>query len=325
MFTEKFDYLYVEPSTFCNLQCPRCPRTYRKNDYGLEHLSLETFENLLQSSLWENIETIEYGGNYGDPMMHPSLNEILNIGRRERPNVQQVIHTSGNQPPKAWQKIQQALTDRDSVLFSIDGLEDTNSIYRQGSRWDWIESALRQCSKSHQTMWKFIVFKHNQNQIWTAIETAKNFGVRYFILTLSHLFYGEWQNNEGVDPMAPEPAWIAQNGSYGEAVHPRCQTSSMHYLAASGEYSPCCWSNRTPKLRWPMPARTNAFKSLMQTETLTDLKKSWNHSPEEICKRKCRQSLDSRSSHQQLTLDLHDSLADLKKQIAQFQNNNKLS
>ncbi len=325
MFTEKFDYLYVEPSTYCNLQCPRCPRTYRKDDFSLQHLSLDIFENLLASSLWNKVKTIEYGGNYGDPMMHPALDELINIARARHPMVEQIIHTSGNQSPKVWQKVCSNLTSRDSVLFSIDGLKDTNAIYRQGSRWDWIESALQSCSESYQTMWKFIVFRHNQQQIWPAIETAKSFGVRYFILTLSHLFYGEWENSNGDDPLAPEPQWIAKSSSYADKIHPRCQSSSMHYLAASGEYSPCCWSNRTSSLRWPIDDHTVSFDGLMQHTSLNDLKLSWGQSPLDICKRKCRQSLDSRSSHQQLTLDLQDSLDDLKNQMDQFQKLHQIS
>jgi sulfatase maturation enzyme AslB (radical SAM superfamily) len=57
------------------------------------------------------------------------------------------------------------------ITFSIDGLEDTNKIYRINSEWESIMNGFNTIKKyGIKTVWKFIVFRHNQHQI----EEAKN-------------------------------------------------------------------------------------------------------------------------------------------------------
>jgi MoaA/NifB/PqqE/SkfB family radical SAM enzyme len=89
------------------------------------------------------------------------------------------------------------LTDEDSITFSVDGLADSNHLYRVNARWDDVEAAIRYCGPRVKTVWKFIVFKHNEHQIEGAKSLAREAGVRDLIFKKSGRFV------EG-DPLAPE-------------------------------------------------------------------------------------------------------------------------
>lgn len=315
MFTQHFDYLYVEPSTYCNLRCPRCPRTEFPDSYKLTHLDIDVLQRTLKSELWKSLKTVEYGGNYGDPLMHPKLKEMVSMTRSIHPEVVQLIHTSGNRDSSFWGELLEFLSEKDQVLLSIDGLEDTNSVYRVGSKWQWIEGALKLCPQKVRTIWKYIVFSHNESQIFEAIKMAKDFGVHFFILTKSHLFKGHWADESGFDPMAPSDPWIATAPDSEATIEAKCQSSSMHYLAANGNYSPCCWSNRIEALQLPVSGN---FKEIMEHPQLEQIKKEWPGKSPEICAKKCRKTIKARSSHQQITLDLKWDLSALRDQVENF-------
>jgi sulfatase maturation enzyme AslB (radical SAM superfamily) len=68
-----------------------------------------------------------------------------------------------------------------SVTFSIDGLEDTNHIYRINSNWHTIMSnAQAYIQAGGQAAWKFIVFQHNEHQIDTARAVSQQMGFKDF-------------------------------------------------------------------------------------------------------------------------------------------------
>ena len=225
MFTEYFDYLYVEPSSFCNLKCPRCPRTTNKSNYKLENLSVDLFKQFLSDPVWKNVKIIEYGGNHGDPLMNPDLPQFIRWAHEIQPQAKQVVHTSGSHSPNIWKPIVKALTPEDEIYFSVDGLQSSNHQYRVGSRWDWIEQAIQLSADKVPVLWKYIVFNFNQHQILEAIQKAKDLGVSHFLLTKSHLFNGPWLDETGIDPMAPEPQCIAATPDAGSQIEPMCQIS----------------------------------------------------------------------------------------------------
>ena len=64
--------------------------------------------------------------------------------------------------------------------FSIDGLEDTNPIYRVNSKWNTIMDGastlineLDKQQKQTQVSWRFIIFEHNYHQIVDIYKLAK--------------------------------------------------------------------------------------------------------------------------------------------------------
>ena len=56
-----------------------------------------------------------------------------------------------------------------TIVFGIDGLEDTNHLYRQGVKWnnlmDRVQTFISEGGKAN---WQFIPFEHNKHQIHDA-------------------------------------------------------------------------------------------------------------------------------------------------------------
>lgn len=322
MLTNKFEYLYVEPSSYCALECPRCPRTYDKKNYKLSHLNKDVFMTFISCSFFKKTRCIEFGGNYGDPIFHPHFEDLIKIAKNNCPEARLIVHTSGHRDPAWWKKIVSLLDKKDSVLFSIDGLKDTNHLYKQKSNWTWIENAIDICSGNVYLAWKFIIFKHNQHQIREAISFAKNKGVNEFILTKSGLFNGEWSIH-GMDPLAPSMEWIAPTSAYTDVIDPKCQKTSRHYLSADGFYSPCCWMDFSREYS------IDVSKLIADNQTVDDvflnpmykkLSTSWNQTPSRVCLNKCSQKIapTGRSSHSQLTLFLNDDVNDIDIKLSDF-------
>ena len=101
-----------------------------------------------------------------------------------------------------WKELAEILTTDDRVTFSIDGLEDTNHLYRVNARWNDIMLGVSIIAKSKaQMFWKYIVFAHNEHQIEEARQLAKDLGFNKFIIRKSGRF-------EDGDPMTPTANWV---------------------------------------------------------------------------------------------------------------------
>lgn len=76
-----------------------------------------------------------------------------------------------------WRELAQKGGDKVNVIFSVDGLADTNHLYRVGSNFDKImENAQAYIDAGGHAEWAFIEFKHNYHQIEEAERIAKEMG-----------------------------------------------------------------------------------------------------------------------------------------------------
>jgi sulfatase maturation enzyme AslB (radical SAM superfamily) len=126
------------------------------------------------------IKYLFFQGNLGDPILHPNFHEISEYFF----DVQHLsVITNGIQSPQFWSQVLETWPKNSLITLSIDGLEDTNSIYRVGAPWtkiqflfDLIHKTKRKCKVE----WKFLVFEHNRHQIETASKLADQLGIDSF-------------------------------------------------------------------------------------------------------------------------------------------------
>ena len=308
-------YLYVEPTTQCRLACPRCVRTYLRSSYRPAQLDVDLLVERL-APVGHQIKKIEFGGNYGDPIYHP---QFLSMVRRLKTAERQiVVHTNGaHQTSVFWQGLSETLDERDVILFSVDGLQETNALYRRGSDWSTIETAFRVLHSSRaMKVWKFIVFAHNQTQIDEAKEAARRWGFKKFLVIKSSLFGRPWAESLDSDPLAPAAEWRS-NGTQGKSpgvLQPRCQTASHHFISASAHYFPCCWIGHAhnfqntfiePELE-QLQLKNHSIAEILASPLLRKLKESFVSSPLAVCRSSCTQSAtrSARSIHENLEFDL---------------------
>lgn len=175
------EHLCIELTSHCNLHCPQCPRF--DADGNLDkyltpaHLNFELFAKNFDLSLIPKLKHVTFEGDYGDALMHPNINRFVEFFD----SVQTVtIITNGSLRSSNWWK-QLASHKHINVVFSIDGLKDTNHIYRINSNFDKImENATAFISSGGVATWKFIAFKHNEHQIKQARQLSIDMGFKNF-------------------------------------------------------------------------------------------------------------------------------------------------
>ena len=132
-----------------------------------------------ETPLWNSWRLVYFCGTYGDPMMNTDVTEIAHWFRSRNPNLEIGIHTNGGvgrvEDYRAMAKIV------DFISFGMDGLSDTNHIYRRRVRWDQVMERSRAYIESGgQAIWDFIVFEHNQHQVELARTFAHTMGFKQF-------------------------------------------------------------------------------------------------------------------------------------------------
>jgi MoaA/NifB/PqqE/SkfB family radical SAM enzyme len=192
----------IEPSTRCALACPRCPRTMMKGAYAVTDLPIAVVRRIFPDGT--PARKIVLSGDHGDPIYHPRLHQILRYLRGLRPAPPRLsIHTNGSFRKRGWwAETASILSRQDRIVWSVDGLEDTNHIYRVNARWSSIMEGVAECRGKVGMVWKFIVFKHNEHQVEEAKRLAESLGFDDFELVKSNRFGGRWRVN-GTDPMQP--------------------------------------------------------------------------------------------------------------------------
>lgn len=190
-----------ELSEKCNAACPLCVRTDPHNQSRpirkvsrKRELLINDFMHILPPHVMKDIEEISLCGNVGDPIAaRDSLKIVQYIS--EFPHVEVVIETNGSlRSKKWWEDLGKAMSVNSNsvVFFHIDGLRDTNHIYRQLTNFDRImENAASYIATGATAVWEFIPFAHNEHQVEEANTIAAEMGFRQFVVRRSNR---KWQN-----------------------------------------------------------------------------------------------------------------------------------
>lgn len=185
--------LDIEHSSVCNAACPQCTRELRPGDYSWFNqtwLPVEFYENSIPQHVYDNLENIFFSGMVGDPCAAPNFLEVCETIKRKAPHVHIKLSTNGGmKSPDWWSRLAKILGKGSWVRFAIDGLEDTNHIYRVNVKWDKVmENAKAFIAAGGETEWQWIAFKHNEHQIDDARQFANDIGFDRFIVRKSHKF-----------------------------------------------------------------------------------------------------------------------------------------
>ena len=168
--------LHIEASSFCNARCPGCPR----NAYGYplegfydeRNLKIDQLKEIL--SQFTDVYHILYCGNHGDPMMNPDIAELCDFDDK----YVEVATNGGIGRLETYKKLAEQNT---RIIFGIDGLRDTNHLYRQGVKWDNLMERVKTfISAGGKATWQFIRFQHNMEQTEQAKKLSEDLGFDHF-------------------------------------------------------------------------------------------------------------------------------------------------
>ena len=171
--------LELEITTFCNAACPQCSRNFyggpRWPTVPTLSMSLTWLQEKVPLDLLKNLEVIRFCGTYGDPGMHPDLIDII-AWLKSITKARIFISTNGGMRSNRWWKsLAKALGQHDRVIFGIDGLHDTNHIYRRNVDFDKVINHSREfINNGGQAVWQFLVFEHNQHQTEQAQQLSQD-------------------------------------------------------------------------------------------------------------------------------------------------------
>lgn len=261
--------IHLEITNNCQASCPMCTRNVHG---GLPNLNLkitdwtlEKYKTILSEEVLNQIEMVYFCGNYGDPLLNNDLIEMVRYTKLINPDILLNIHTNGSLRNLAWwESLAQALPKKHNVIFAIDGLEDTHSIYRAGTSYKKIiENATAFIKAGGIAEWAFIRFKHNEHQVEEAKQTASKLGFNQFVMkdssrwVLDTKFPVLDKNGQTVYNLEPsrytEIKFIDKKviDNYKQVVSESkisCHAVNMKeiYITAQGHLFPCCWLAMIP-------------------------------------------------------------------------------
>lgn len=177
----------IEITSLCNAACPQCPRNNNGegiNSYmPLVSLSRDVIDRAFPAELCQRIRQIFFCGSYGDPIAHAEFLDILKDFRKKSPTIWLYIHTNGGIKNTAWWKeLAEVINGYGKIDFGIDGLEDTNHLYRKNVKFNRVmENVKAFIGAGGKAQWNYIVFAHNEHQVSEAEQLSKELGFESFL------------------------------------------------------------------------------------------------------------------------------------------------
>ena len=184
--------LHLETSSVFNAACPMCGREIDpkfNKDTDPKSLSLEKIKQLFNEQFIKNLEYMFMCGNYGDPAAAPECIEIFKYFRQVNNSIRLCMHTNGGlRNTSWWRELGSVLSEfGDECYFGIDGLKDTNHIYRVNTDFDKImKNASAFIAAGGKAHWEFLVFEYNEHQVEEARRIASDMGFVGFRTKVSH-------------------------------------------------------------------------------------------------------------------------------------------
>jgi MoaA/NifB/PqqE/SkfB family radical SAM enzyme len=195
-FYNKITTIQIEHSSMCNAACPQCLREWWDGDYSRinqTYIPTEFYETRIPQSVYDTLEKINFCGTVGDSCTAPNFIDVCRVIKNKNSNIELSISTNGGmRNPAWWAELATVLDSKDFVTFGIDGLGDTNDIYRVNVRWKKLmENAKAFIDAGGRAEWQFITFAHNEHQIKEAEELSKQMGFARFFTIYNNRFVVE--------------------------------------------------------------------------------------------------------------------------------------
>jgi len=190
---DELTQIHVELTNACNAACPMCTRFHINSplirpDLTIDQITLEKFKKYFPPEIIKKLEIVLFCGVHGDPGMARDLYEICEYIAETNPNTAVRINTNGGmRNPEFWGKLGKLFSQQRKdhwrwiVTWSIDGLEDTNHLYRRNVKWDKLmANAQSFIDAGGYADWDYLIFRHNEHQINKSYDLSKKMGFENF-------------------------------------------------------------------------------------------------------------------------------------------------
>jgi sulfatase maturation enzyme AslB (radical SAM superfamily) len=228
-------------------------------------MTLEEAKKIFQREFVQQLDEIYINGNFGDAVINPETVKIVEYFRSYSSTLKIMISTNaGARNKEFWQSL---ATVGVEVVFCLDGLEDTHSLYRQNTLYSTvIQNAKIFIAAGGNAVWKMIDFDHNRHQQSTAQTLSQQLGFKKFQLIdrgrnqapvfdknrqLSHTigspveinFDRLWKSRTQDEVILKD---ITPNRSPTK-IDCYAKKQKSIYISSTGDVSLCCWLGFSPK------------------------------------------------------------------------------
>ena len=215
---------------------------FGKKSLPTTDINLDDLENFIDIPLDE----IMLCGVYGDPIYHRKFNELIKLSKRKAKKVS-IVTNGGYRTQSWWKSIVENLDSTDDITFSIDGTPENFTNYRINGDWESTLVGLTECvNSSVKTIWKYIPFSYNDDDIESTRKLALDLGIDNF--EISH--GDRWEIDDWLMPKNKKflnsRYSIQEDFKYQDKreldIDPLCKDQKKHYISANGYYMPCCYA-----------------------------------------------------------------------------------
>ena len=306
--------IHLELTSKCQARCPMCPRRISGGILNplitLNEITLSQFKKWFSVEFIQQLDSLFICGNLGDPIIAQDCLKILQYIKETNPAIQLSMHTNSSAKNTQWWE--QLAYTKTRVVFGIDGLEDTHSLYRVGTDYNKIlENASAFIRAGGDAEWHMLAFEHNEHQIIECQTISKHLKFKKFTVKHTSRFTSDkWHviNDEGKTTHILRPTRISQDMiskvKESTTVVSKIQCKAVKYkqlyIAADGSISPCCWLD----VSWMLPTHgsridymdtighfpnlnKNTIEEIFESGHFKRIEDTWNIKPLVECSKQC--------------------------------------
>ena len=270
--------VHLEVTQRCQAACPMCDRNENGGRDNIHmtnaELTLEDAKRIFPPEFIAQLDNMYMCGNLGDPIVAKDTLEIFRYFRQHNPKMWLSMNTNAGAKDEAWwRELAQVYGRMGAVIFSLDGLEDTNHLYRQNVRWDIVERSFTAfIDAGGRARWDYIIFDYNEHQVEDAEALASVWGFEKVRAKKTGRFFSSAKNKgkethqavnrkgETTTNLAKPKKAEYQNTAllkekeiektYGSMMeyYNKCDIACKAvdkkeiYITAEGLLLPCCWT-----------------------------------------------------------------------------------
>jgi MoaA/NifB/PqqE/SkfB family radical SAM enzyme len=291
--------IHLEVTQNCQASCPMCDRNQNGGALNphidLSELTLDDCKKIFSPEFITQLKTMYMCGNLGDPIVARDTLEIFRYFRQHNPTMWLSMNTNaGARDPEWWQELAKVYGRLGTVIFSVDGLADTNHIYRQGVNWDNVYRNMKSfIDAGGRARWDFLIFEHNQHQVDEAEELSQTMGFEKFVAKKTGRFVTAdtkpKESHQAVNRKGQETAELKkpnekyQNAAlktqdviinkygsmdaYYDAAPIVCKVKDEGslFITAEGLALPCCWTAGRMYKWWHKDPKTEQIWDLIDS------------------------------------------------------------
>ncbi|KZR65028.1 hypothetical protein PMIT1306_00709 [Prochlorococcus sp. MIT 1306] len=169
-----------------------------KSDAKNGNMSLEKIKDAFSDVFFKyhSLKRVTLCGTLSEPTLNPNITEIISYLTKKQKPLSIRVSTNGSTHCKEWwgdfgNRLAKDCSHHE-VIFGIDGLKDTHSLYRVNTDYkSIIENARKLMESGGNAVWQFLVFEHNRHQIEEARKLANEYGFSNFMVKYTNYFEKE--------------------------------------------------------------------------------------------------------------------------------------